>query len=51
MMAMLWPLFGWSARAQPASVVAGTTDEGAALASVPSVGVGQSIHGVDVHER
>jgi hypothetical protein len=32
--ALLWPLLPWSAWAQPATVVAGTTDEGAGLASV-----------------
>jgi hypothetical protein len=32
--ALLWPLLAWWAWPQPATVVAGTTDEGAALASV-----------------
>jgi hypothetical protein len=31
--ALLWPMFVWSAWAQPANVVAGTIGEGAALAS------------------
>jgi hypothetical protein len=31
---LLWPLFAWSALAHPATVVAGTKVEGAALASV-----------------
>jgi hypothetical protein len=38
--ALRWPLFGWSALSQPATVVVGKTGEGAALASVRSVGVG-----------
>jgi hypothetical protein len=42
--ALLWPLFAWWARAQPATVVVGTTGEGASLASVPSVGLGSASH-------
>jgi hypothetical protein len=38
--ALLWPLFSRIAWAKPVTVVAGTTVEGAALASVPLVGVG-----------
>jgi hypothetical protein len=34
MRAMLWPLYAWSACAQPDTVLAGTTFEGAAMASV-----------------
>jgi hypothetical protein len=34
-MALMWPLFFWSAWAQPATVVPGTTGESADLASVP----------------
>jgi hypothetical protein len=39
--APLWPMFHLSALAQPGTVVAGTTREGAALASDRSVGVGK----------
>jgi hypothetical protein len=39
MRALLWPLFARSAWAQPANVVADTTGEGAALASVCLFGV------------
>jgi hypothetical protein len=39
------------ARAQPATVVAGTTDEGAALVFVRSVGVGSYIHCGGGHDR
>jgi hypothetical protein len=39
---LLWPLFGWSAWAQTASVVADTTDEVTALASVRLVVVGSA---------
>jgi hypothetical protein len=42
MRAQLLPLFAWSAWAQPATVVAGTTVQGAAPASVRSVGVGSA---------
>jgi hypothetical protein len=37
-------MFAWSAWAQPATVVVGTTGEGAALASVLSVGMGSASH-------
>jgi hypothetical protein len=40
--ALLRPLFARSAWSQPATMVAGTTGEGADLASVPSVGVGST---------
>jgi hypothetical protein len=40
--ALLLPAFAQSAWAQPATAVAGTTGEGAALASVRSVGVGSA---------
>jgi hypothetical protein len=40
--ALLWPLFARSAWDEPATVVAGTTREGAALASVRSVGLGST---------
>ena len=39
MRALLWPLFAWSARAQPATLEEGTTEDGGALASDRSVGV------------
>ena len=39
-MALSWPLLAWSAFAQPATVVADTTGEGAAMASVRLVGLG-----------
>jgi hypothetical protein len=42
--ALLWPLFAWSAWAQPATLVAVTTGEGAALASVVFVAVGTASH-------
>jgi hypothetical protein len=42
--ALLSPLFAPSAWAQSATVVAGTTDEGAALASVILVGVVSDSH-------
>jgi hypothetical protein len=42
--ALLWPLFAFTARAQPATVVAYTKVEGAALASVLLVGVGSASH-------
>jgi hypothetical protein len=42
--ALLWPLFDSSAWAQEATVVAGTTGEGAALASVLSVGISSGSH-------
>jgi hypothetical protein len=49
--ALLWTLFERSAWAQPATVVADTTGEGAALASVRSVGVGSYSHCVGGHDR
>jgi hypothetical protein len=42
--ALLWTLFVCSARAQPATVLAGTTFEDAALASVMSAGEGSASH-------
>ena len=42
MRALLWPLFAWSARAQPATALVDTTGEGADLASVRLVGVGSA---------
>jgi hypothetical protein len=47
----LWPLFARSAWAQPATVVAGTTRESAARASVHSVGVGPASHCGGGHDR
>jgi hypothetical protein len=44
LIALLWSLFARSAWAQPATLVAGTTVEGAALASVRSVRVGSASH-------
>jgi hypothetical protein len=41
---LIWPLFGRSAWAQPATVVAGNTGEGVSLASVRLVGVGSASH-------
>jgi hypothetical protein len=41
-MALLYPLFAFSAWAQPASVVAGTKCEGASVASVRLIGVGSA---------
>jgi hypothetical protein len=49
--AMLWPLLSQSAWAQPATRVAGTTVEGAALASVLLVGVGSASHKVGGQDR
>jgi hypothetical protein len=48
---LLWPLFARSAWAQTATVVAGTTGEGAALASVRSVSVGSDSHCGGGHDR
>ena len=48
--ALLLPLFARSARAQPAIMVADTTGEGAALASVRFVGVFPASHYVGEHE-
>jgi hypothetical protein len=50
-MVLLWPLFARSACAQPATVVADTTGEGAALASVLSIGVSSGSHCVGWHDR
>jgi hypothetical protein len=49
--ALLWPSFAWSAWAQLATVVAGTTGMGAALASVSLVGVGSDSHCVGRQAR
>jgi hypothetical protein len=49
--ALLWPLFPQSACAQPATLLAGTTGEGAALASVRLVGVGSDSHCGGGHDR
>jgi hypothetical protein len=49
--ALLWPLFPRSAWAQPSTVVAVTTGEGAALASVRSVGVSSASHWGDGDDR
>jgi hypothetical protein len=39
-MSLMWPLFSWSAWAQPDTVVVGNTGEGSALSSVRLAGVG-----------
>jgi hypothetical protein len=44
LMALLWPLFAWSPWAEPFTVVADTTVEGASLAFVRLVGVGPGSH-------
>ena len=44
MRVLLSHLFSWAARAQAATVVAGTEFQGAALANVPSVGVDTASH-------
>jgi hypothetical protein len=44
---LLWPLFARSAWAQPATVMEGTTNEGADLDSVHLVGVGAASHCVE----
>ena len=49
--ALLWPLIDRTAWAQPATVMAGTTGEGVALASVRFVGVGSVSNGVGGHDR
>jgi hypothetical protein len=49
--ALLWPLFAWSAWAQPATVEAFTIGEGAALASDRSVDVGSTSHCGGGHDR
>jgi hypothetical protein len=42
MRALVWPLFAWWSRDHTATVVAGTTGEVAALASVCLVGMGSA---------
>jgi hypothetical protein len=49
--ALLWPLVAWSAWAQSATVVEGTTEEGADLASVRLVGVGSDSHCGGGHDK
>jgi hypothetical protein len=49
-MALLWPLFARSALANLATVVAGATIEGVAVASVRRVGLGSPSHCVGGHE-
>ena len=51
MKALLSHLFAWSSKAQAATVVAGTTVDYAALAYVPSVGVGSRINCGGGHDR
>jgi hypothetical protein len=51
MRALLWTLFDRSAWDQPATVVAGTTDKGAALISVRLVGVGLETHCISRNDR
>ena len=41
---MYWPLLAWSACAHPATVLAGTTFEGAAQASDRLVSMGSATH-------
>jgi hypothetical protein len=48
---LLWPLFDSSGWAQLATVVAGTTCDGAALASDRLVGVGSANHCGGGHDR
>jgi hypothetical protein len=48
--AWLWPLFARLAWAKPATLLAGTTGEGAALASVRSVGVYSACHSDGGHD-
>jgi hypothetical protein len=50
-MALPWPLFGRSAWPQAATVLAGMICEGAALASVRSVGVGSDSYCGGGHYR
>ena len=47
---LLRPLFALSLCSQQATVVAGTTCEGAVLASVVFFGLGSASHGVGRHE-
>jgi hypothetical protein len=49
--ALLWPLIVLTACAQPATVVAGTTGEGATLASFRLLGVGSTTECGGVHDR
>jgi hypothetical protein len=49
--ALLWPLFARSSWDQPATEVADTTGEGAALASVLSVGLVSASHCVEEQDR
>jgi hypothetical protein len=49
-MVLFWPLFAWSALAHLATVVAGATIEGVAVASVRWVGLGLLSHCVGKHE-
>jgi hypothetical protein len=49
--ALLWPLLAWSSWSQPATLVAGTTGQRAALASLRFVGVGSSSHCGSRHDR
>jgi hypothetical protein len=44
-------LFSWSERAEPATVVVGTKDEGAPLASVRLIGLVSTSHYGGEHER
>jgi hypothetical protein len=48
---MILLLFAWSAWVQPATLLADTTGEGAALASVPSISVVSASHCVGLHDR
>jgi hypothetical protein len=48
---LLWPLFAWSAWAQPPTVVAGTTGEGSALVCVRLVCLGYARHWGGGQER
>jgi hypothetical protein len=48
--ALVWPLFVRMSWTQPASAVAGTKGEGAALASVRSFGVGLASHCCGGHD-
>jgi hypothetical protein len=50
-MALLWPLYAWSAWAQPATVGPGTAIESADLASVRSVGAVSASRGGGVDKR
>jgi hypothetical protein len=49
--ALRWPLYDWSAWAQPATEEAGTTGEGAALATVGLLGEGSASHCGGGHDR